>query len=411
MQLCQLIKISKRKLLDVATISANNDSEVGKLIATAIEKVGQDGVVHIEESKTGETYLETVEGMQLDRGYKSHFFVTDTSNMTCVLDNPFILVADYKFSTVKELLPLLEKISSENRSLLIIATDIDNEALATLIVNKSRGTLRAAAIKAPDFGDRRKLILEDIAALTGGQVFDIDKGMKLKNFSWDWFGEARKVTITKDTTTIIDGKGNEEAIEKRLTDLQEQITKAQSHFEIEKLQERLAKMVGGVSIVHVGGHTETEMHERKDRVEDALNATKAALEEGIIPGGGVALLEGRGILSEDESVGAKIVYNACGKPFQIILKNAGYDNDRIQEIIGQVNKANIDTHDTSGWSGYNLKSDEIGDMGDYGIIDPMKVCRAALENAASVAGTILLTECVVVDEPEENKEAPALPMF
>jgi chaperonin GroEL len=312
---------SEEQLEQVATISANNDPEVGKLIATAIDKVGRDGIVHIEESKSGETYLETVEGMQFDRGYKSHFFVTNNSTMTCTLDNPYILIADHKFSTVKDLLPILESVSNTNKSLLIIASDIDNEALATLIVNKARGTLKVAAVKAPDFGDRQKLVLEDIAVLTGGQVFDKNKGMKLEKFSWDWFGEARTVTITKDQTTIVDGKGEVSDIDCRVGELQSQIENAASPFEMEKLQDRLGRMVGGVSIIHVGGYNETEMHEKKDRVDDALNATKAALEEGIVPGGGAALVYASetlnhkdASLSQDFCLGIDLVKQACYKP-------------------------------------------------------------------------------------------------
>ena len=324
---------SEEQLEQVATISANNDSEVGKLIATAIDKVGRDGIVHIEESKSGETYLETVEGMQFDRGYKSHFFVTDNSTMTCTLDNPYILIADHKFSSVKDLLPILESVSTTNKSLLIIANDIDNEALATLIVNKARGTLNVAAVKAPEFGDRQKLILEDIAVLTGGKVFDKNKGMKLEKFSWDWFGEARTVTITKDQTTIVDGKGEVKDIDGRVGELQSQIENAASPFEMEKLQDRLGRMVGGVSIIHVGGYNETEMHEKKDRVDDALNATKAALEEGIVPGGGAALIYASETLnhnddskSQDFSLGIDLVKKACCKPLEQILYNAGYGN-------------------------------------------------------------------------------------
>ena len=281
------------QLEQIATISANNDSEVGKLIATAIEKVGRDGVVHIEESKSDETYLETVEGMQFDRGYKSPYFVTDNSTMTCTLNDPYILIADQRFTQVKDLLPILEHVSTTNKPLLVIAEDIDGEALATLVVNKARGSIKVCAVKAPDFGDRRKLILEDIATLTGGTVFDKDKGMKLDRFSWDWFGSARTVTISKEQTTIVDGKGDETAINSRIEDLQKQIDNAKTPFEREQLQNRLAKMVGGVSIIHVGGFTETEMKEKKDRVDDALNATKSAVEEGIVPGGGSALLYAR----------------------------------------------------------------------------------------------------------------------
>ena len=268
----------EEQLQQIATISANNDIEIGKLIATAIDKVGRDGVVHIEESKSGDTYLETVEGMQFDRGYKSHFFVTNNSDMSCTLEDPYVLIADHKFTQVKELLPILESVSNANKSLLLICDDIDGEALATLIVNKARGILKVAAVKAPDFGDRKKLILEDIATLTGGTVFDKDKGMKLDKFSYDWFGQARTVTVTKEQTTIVDGKGGEDNISSRVEDLQKQIDQADTPYIIEQLQNRLAKMIGGVSIIHVGGYTETEMSEKKDRVDDALHATKAALE-------------------------------------------------------------------------------------------------------------------------------------
>ena len=388
---------SEEQLEQVATISANNDVEVGKLIATAIEKVGRDGVVHIEESKSGETYLETVEGMQFDRGYKSHFFVTDNNTMSCTLDDPYILVADHKFTQVKELLPILEGVSNTNKSLLIIAEDIDNEALATLIVNKARGTLKVCAIKAPDFGDRRKLILEDIATLTGGVVFDKDKGMKLDKFSWEWFGNARTITVTKEQTTIVDGKGDEDAINERVENLQSQIDKSTTPFEVEQLQNRLAKMVGGVSIIHVGGFNETEMREKKDRVDDALNATKAALEEGIVPGGGAALLYARGVINKSDDLGSQIVYQACGKPFEQILKNAGYEPVDAQMIANRLIESGKDT-----WAGYNIKTEGIENMKGSGIIDPAKVTRCALQNAASVAGNILLTECTVVNDPEDE---------
>ena len=398
---------SEEQLEQVATISANNDPEVGKLIASAIDKVGRDGIVHIEESKSGETYLETVEGMQFDRGYKSHFFVTDNSTMTCTLENPYILIADHKFSTVKDLLPILESVSTTNKSLLIIASDIDNEALATLIVNKARGTLKVAAVKAPEFGDRQKLVLEDIAVLTGGQVFDKNKGMKLEKFSWDWFGEARTVTITKDQTTIVDGKGEVKDIDGRVGELQSQIENAASPFEMEKLQDRLGRMVGGVSIIHVGGYNETEMHEKKDRVDDALNATKAALEEGIVPGGGAALIYASETLnhkdtslSQDFCLGIDLVKQACYKPLEQILLNAGYNASIIYETINKI----LDSNDT--WTGFDLKNESYIDMRKSGIIDPTKVTRTALENASSVAGTVLLTECVVVEEPSEEEATP-----
>ena len=392
---------SEEQLEQIATISANNDVEVGKLIATAIEKVGRDGVVHIEESKSGETYLETVEGMQFNRGYKSHFFVTDNNTMSCTLEDPYILIADHKFTTVKELLPILESVSNTNKSLLIIAEDIDAEALATLIVNKARGILKVAAVKAPDFGDRRKLILEDIATLTGGTVFDKDKGMKLDKFSYDWFGEARTVTITKEETTIVDGKGDEEAINQRVGELQTQIDKSDTPFITEQLQNRLAKMVGGVSIIHVGGMTEVEMREKKDRVDDALHATKAALEGGIVPGGGAALLYAREAINS-VGIGSQIVYEACGKPFEQILLNAGYTPTDAQ-MIG---KYQLVDAKKDAWTGYNLKTEEVVNMKEAGILDPTKVTKTALENAASVAGTILLTECVVVDHPSQDAPTP-----
>ena len=396
----------ENQLEQIATISANNDPEVGKLIATAMDKVGVEGVVHIEESKTGDTYLETVEGMQFDRGYLSHYFVTNNSTMTCTLEDPYILVLNQKLSQVKDLLPMLEAVSNTNKSLLIIAEDVDSEALATLIVNKARGTIKVAAVKAPDFGERRKLILEDIASVTGGVVFDKDKGMKLDKFSWEWFGEARTVTISKEKTTIIDGKGKEEDVKQRLEELTTQIDKAQSNFEIEKLQERLAKMAGGVSIIHVGGYTETEMNEKKDRVDDALHATKAAIEEGIVPGGGAALLYAREALNTKckKCIGKNIVYKACGKPFEQILVNAGKDSIDAQ-MIGKYSL--VDSGNDT-WAGYNIKTDNITDMKKAGIIDPTKVTRTALENAAAVAGTVLLTECIVVDEPKEENSQPQM---
>ena len=387
----------ENQLEQVATISSNNDPEIGKLIATAMGKVGREGVVYIEESKSGETYLETVEGLQFDRGFKSPYFVTNNTTMSAVLDNPYILIADQRFTQVKELLPILESISGTGRPLLIIAEDIDNEALATLVVNKMRGTLAVCAVKAPEFGDRRKLVLEDIATLTGGEVFTKEKGMKLDKFSWDWFGEARTVTVTKEQTTIVDGKGGTERIEARIEALQQQIEQAGSPFEVEKLQERLSKFVGGVAIIHVGGNTETEMKEKKDRVDDALNATKAAIEEGIVPGGGSALLYAREGIKE-KNFGSQIVYQACGKPFSQILINAGYEVVKAEMLA-----MNFKTSETN-WEGYNLKTEETVNMKEAGIIDPAKVTRTALENAASVAGTILLTECVIVEDPDSKDE-------
>jgi len=387
---------SEDQLKQIASISANNDIEIGELIATAMQKVGREGVVHIEESKSGETYLETVEGMQFDRGYKSPYFVTDNNSMTSTLNDSLILIVDKKINQVKELLPILENVSSQNKSLLVIAEDIDGEALATLVVNKARNILKVCAVKAPDFGDRRKLILEDIAILTGGQVVSSEKGMKLEKFNTDWFGKARVVTIQKETTTIVDGKGDEEAINRRIEELQIQIENSKSLFEQEKLQERLAKFIGGVAIVHVGGNTETEMKEKKDRVDDALHATKAAIEEGIVPGGGITLLHARKGINLRDNIGSKIVWEACSAPFKKILSNAGYEQENIYTSLNSVTYG-------SHWYGWNLKQECFNDMKEAGIIDPFKVTRCALENAASVAGVVLLTEATIVDKPEEKK--------
>ena len=388
------------QLKQVATISANNDTEIGTLIATAFDKAGREGVITVESSKTHETTLEVVEGMQFDRGYKSPYFVTDNGSMTSQLDEPYILMYDGKISAVKELLPILERVSQQNKSLLIVAEDIDGEALATLIVNKMRGTLRVCAVKAPDFGERRTLIMEDIAILTGGQVVDPDKGMKLSAFNTNWLGECRMATIGKEQTTLVDGKGEVENIEARIETLQTQIDNAKTPYETEKLQERLAKFVGGVAIIHVGGNTETEMKEKKDRVDDALNATKAAIEEGIVPGGGAALVYARQTISNTNTVGGNIVYKACASPFLKILSNAGYDNIT---SIGLINKM-VDSGDDA-WKGYNIKTNKFVNTKKTGIIDPLKVTRSALENAASIAGTILLTETVMVDEKEEGNNS------
>ena len=395
---------SANQLEQVATISANNDPSVGNLIATAMEKVGREGVVTIEESKTGETYLETVEGMQFDRGYKSHYFVTNNNDMTCTLEEPLILIADKKLTQVKDLLPLLEGVSTNNKSLLIIAEDIDGEALSTLIVNKIRGTIKVCAVKAPDFGDRRKLLLEDIATMTGGQVFSSEKGMKFDKFSWEWFGKARLVTVTKDQTTIVDGKGDQTRIESRIEELQAQIEKSVTPYEKEKLQERLAKFIGGVAIIHVGGNSELEMKETKDRVDDALHATKAAIEEGIVPGGGSALLYAREAITQNRSeldsdmyIGKRIVYKACASPFMKILANAGYSESECYNLINKMGE-------TDNWSGYNLKTEAFVNMKEAGIIDPTKVTRNAIENAASIAGTFLLTEAAVIETNKDKKD-------
>ncbi len=392
---------SEDQLRQVATISANNDEEVGELIASAMEKVGRDGVVTIEESRTGETYLETVEGLQFDRGYKSPYFVTNNDTMSTTLKDAMILFYNGRITTVKDLLPLLENLSNQSKSLLIVAEDIDGEALATLIVNKMRGILNVCAVKAPDFGDRRTLLMNDMATLTGGQVVDKDKGMKLDKFDLNWLGECRTVTVSKEQTTIVDGAGEEKSINYLCEELQAQITNSTSPFETEKLQERLAKLVGGVAVIHVGGNTETEMREKKDRVDDALQATKAAIEEGIIPGGGVALLRASADAkckpdNDDQKLGCNIMFNALRKPFQQILLNAGREDVHSVEHTIQRSK-NKNT-------GYNIKTGKCEDFLEAGIIDPTKVTRCALENAASIAGTILLTECTVVNKSQENKE-------
>lgn len=394
------------QIKQVATISGNNDPEVGTLIATAMDKVGRDGVVTIEESKTGETYLETVEGMQFGRGYKSPYFVTDNATMTAVLDNPLILITEKRIQHVKEMLPLLEAVSQQNKSLLIISDDLDGEALSTLVVNKMRGILKVVAVKAPEFGDKKKAMLEDIAALTGGTVVSEEKGMKLDKFNQDWFGKARKVTVGKDTTTIVDGKGTEEAITERIENLKELIDNTVSPYEKEILQDRLAKLVGGVAMVHVGGHTEVEMKEKKDRVDDALHATKAALEEGILPGGGIALLNAsthlQGILEgdltshPDQEKGINIIIRAIRKPFEQILLNAGETQETIHERMYELAQGD------NKWKGFNPRTGKYVDMLETGIIDPTKVTRLALENAASVAGTMLITECVISNIKEKD---------
>jgi chaperonin GroEL len=395
----------EEQLKQVATISANNDTEVGELISTAMDKVGQDGVVTIEESKTGETYLETVEGMQFSRGYKSPYFVTDNNSMTAVLQNPLILIADKRLTTIKELLPILEAVSQQNKSLLIIADDIEGEALSTMVVNKMRGILPVVAVKAPEFGDRKKAILEDIAILTGGTVVSSEKGMRLDKFDTTWLGTANKVTVGKDTTTIIDAKGDVEKISQRIEEIKTQIDDTTSNYEKETLQTRLAKFMGGIAIVHVGGMTEVEMKEKKDRVDDALHATKAALEEGILPGGGIALLNAatmleerlKSIESKDEYKGYQIVLNACEAPFRKILLNAGFTSDRIEEIDTDLQNSK------DKWLGFNPRENKTVNMFESGIIDPTKVTRLALENAASVAGTMLITEAVVSTLPTKNK--------
>ena len=403
----------EEQLKQVATISANNDLEVGKLISTAMDKVGRDGVVTVEESRTGETYLETVEGMQFNRGYKSPYFVTDNSSMQAVLQNPLILITDKKISQVKELLPILEACSSQNKSLLIIADEVGGEALSTLVVNKMRGILGVVAVAAPEFGDRKKAALEDIAVLTGGTVVSSEKGMRLDKFQSNWLGSAKKVTVSKDSTTIIDANGDEEAIIERVDQIKTQVDESKSPYEIEILQDRLAKFIGGVAIVYVGGHTEVEMKEKKDRVDDALHATKAALEEGILPGGGIAYINAAKILEDsipnllltkDEINGYKIIISAIESPFEKILSNAGFINDSIKSIGDKVR------NDSDKWAGFNPRTEEFVNMFEAGIIDPTKVTRLALENAASVSGTMLITEAVVskIKENNNNNEDPAV---
>jgi len=396
----------EEQLKQVATISANNDTEVGELISTAMDKVGRDGVITIEESRTGETYLETVEGMQFSRGYKSPYFVTDNNTMQAVLRDPLILIVDKRLNQVKEILPILEAVSQQNKSLVLIADDIDGEALSTLVVNKMRGILQAVAIKAPAFGDRKKAMLEDIAVLTGGTVISPEKGMRLDKFDSAWLGTAKKVVVGKETATIIDAQGEEEAIHSRVEELKSQIDESSSNYEIENLQERLAAFIGGVAIVHVGGHTEVEMKEKKDRVDDALHATKAALEEGILPGGGIALLNASKYLSgirdisvKDQQTGYDIVIQSIEKPFFQILENAGYSNVNAGDVEESVLTSEGDT-----WAGYDPRKEEVVNMLEAGIIDPTKVTRLALENAASVAGTMLITETVISNIKEkENK--------
>ena len=403
-----------QQIKEVATISGNNDEEIGNLIATALEKVGRDGVVAIEESKSGETSLEIVEGMQFDRGYKSPYFVTDNNTMTATLDNPYILIYNGRIGNVNELVNALTIANSETKSLLIVAEDIDGEALALTIVNKMRGVVNVVAVKAPDFGDRRTMALEDLAIITGGQVLSKDKGHKLDKIDVvtlkQCMGTARTATIGKDKTTIVDGKGEEANITARAEEIKIQIDNANSPFEKEKLQERLGKLIGGVAIINVGGNSELEIREKKDRVEDALFATKAALEEGIVVGGGTALLYARKSItfegSHDFVLGKKIVYRAVASPFQKILTNAGHDLVEVQylgsKLTDQVHY--LDSEKGSNWAGLNYKDLSIIDFKEAGIIDPKKVTRIALENAASVAGTILTTESVIYERKEDQDD-------
>jgi chaperonin GroEL len=394
----------KKEIAQVGTISANNDAEIGKLIADAMEKVGKDGVITVEEAKGLETTLETVDGMQFDRGYLSPYFVTDPEKMEAVLEDAYLLIHDKKISAMKELLPVLEKIAQTGKPLLIIAEDVEGEALATLVVNKLRGTLKVTAVKAPGFGDRRKEMLTDIAKLTGGTVIAEELGFKLESAALAQLGRAKRVVVDKDNTTIVDGRGKSEDIQGRIAEIKVAIDKSTSDYDREKLQERLAKLSGGVAVIHVGAATETEMKEKKARVEDALHATRAAVEEGIVPGGGVALLRSQSVLdkvkgTEDEKIGVEIVRRALEEPIRMIAQNAGAEGSIVVARVKESKDKNF---------GYNAATDVYEDLVKAGVIDPTKVTRTALQNAASIAGLLLTTECVVVERKEE-KPAPAAP--
>jgi chaperonin GroEL len=392
----------KKEITQVGTISANNDKEIGTLIAEAMEKVGKDGVITVEEAKGLETTLETVDGTQFDRGYLSPYFVTDPEKMETALEDAYLLIHDKKISSMKELLPILEKVVQGGKPLLIIAEDVDGEALATLVVNKLRGTLKVAAVKAPGFGDRRKEILRDIAVLTGGQVISEEVGFKLENVVLTDLGRAKRIVVDKDNTTIVDGKGKPDDIQGRINEIKAAIEKTTSDYDREKLQERLAKLSGGVAIINVGAATETEMKEKKARVEDALHATRAAVEEGIVPGGGVALIRAQSALdrirgTEDEKTGVEIVRRALEEPIRLIAENAGAEGSIVVAKVRESKDRNF---------GYNAQTDAYEDLVKAGVIDPTKVTRTALQNAASIAGLLLTTECVVA-EKQEAKSAPA----
>jgi chaperonin GroEL len=406
-ELKKLSKPTKDKLeiAQVGTISANNDSTIGDIISEAMEKVGKEGVITVEEAKAMETTLEIVEGMQFDRGYLSPYFVTDAEKMEVGLEEPYILLNEKKISNMKDLLPILEQIAKMGKPLLIIAEDVDGEALATLVVNKLRGTLKCAAVKAPGFGDRRKAILQDIAILTGGQAVSEDLGIKLENMTLNDLGTAKRITIDKDNTTIVDGGGDRGALEGRVKQLRAQIEETTSDYDREKLQERLAKLIGGVAVINVGAATETEMKEKKDRVEDALNATRAAVEEGIVPGGGVAYLRAIKALDKlqlpgEEQFGVKLVRRALEEPIREIANNAGFEGSIVTRRVMEA----------EGNSGFNAETGVYEDLMKAGVVDPTKVTRLALQNAASVAGLLLTTEAMVAEKPEKRKPAaPAMP--
>ncbi len=403
----ELKKISKptrdqEEIAQVGTISANNDPAIGNIIAEAMNKVGKEGVITVEEAKGMETTLEVVEGMQFDRGYLSPYFVTDPEKMEAVLEEPYILVHEKKISSMKDLLPILEQVAKAGKPLLVIAEDVEGEALATLVVNKLRGTLQCCAVKAPGFGDRRKAMLEDIAILTGGTVISEDLGIKLENATLNDLGTAKRVTVDKDTTTIVDGGGSREALEARVRTIRAQIEETTSDYDREKLQERLAKLIGGVAVISVGAATETEMKEKKARVEDALNATRAAVEEGIVPGGGVALLrcqkavdQAKKKMEPEERFGADIIRRALEEPLRQIAENAGEEGSVIVQKVAE----------KKGSFGYNAQTGKFEDLMKAGVIDPTKVTRFALQNAASVAGLLLTTECMVAEKPKEEKNS------
>lgn len=394
----------KTEIAQVASISANNDAEIGDLIADAMEKVGKDGVITVEEAKSTETSLEVVEGMQFDRGYLSPYFVTDSDNMEAILDDPSILIHDKKISNMKDLLPILEKSSQAGKSMLIIAEDVEGEALATLVVNKLRGTLKVAAVKAPGFGDRRKAMLQDVAVLTGGTVISEEQGYKLENATLSYLGNAKRIVIDKDNTTIVSGAGETDMIKARINEIKVQIDKSTSDYDKEKLQERLAKLSGGVAVLNVGAATEVEMKEKKARVEDALHATRAAVEEGIIPGGGVALLRTLGKvekmkLSDEQMVGARIVLRAMEEPMRHIVQNSGHEPSIVVQKV----------REGKGDFGFDAFNEEYVKMFESGIIDPTKVARVAIENASSIAGLMLTTEAIVAEIPEKEPPMPPMP--
>ncbi|MDH5598069.1 MAG: chaperonin GroEL, partial [Cyclobacteriaceae bacterium] len=397
---------NNNEIAQVATISANNDPEIGNMIAEAMAKVGKDGVITVEEARGTETEVKTVEGMQFDRGYLSPYFVTDTEKMEVELDNPFILIYDKKISSMKELLPVLEAVSQTGKPLLIIAEDVDGEALATLVVNKIRGALKVAAVKAPGFGDRRKAMLEDIAVLTGGQVISEERGYKLETATLDYLGTAEKINIDKDNTTIVNGAGEKGDIEGRINQIKAQIENTTSDYDKEKLQERLAKLSGGVAILYIGAATEVEMKEKKDRVDDALHATRAAVQEGVVPGGGVAFIRAISALDKiktdngDQETGVNIIRLALEAPLRTIVENAGQEGSVITQKVKEGKKD----------YGYNARENKYEEMFAAGVIDPTKVSRLALENASSISGLLLTTEAVVADLPEEgNAGMPPMP--